>query len=114
MDKMTVITGAATGDKIDLSAALTTPAGIATITDVTASIGAAASLTAALNVAEDLGGEAGAGDLVYFRWVDGNTYILADKVGGDVGAAVAAADSVIELVGSYNAMTAAAGVVTLG
>ena len=40
--------------------------------------------------------------------------IVADKVGGDVGAAVAAADSVIELVGSYNAMTAAAGVVTLG
>ena len=110
-----MITGAATGDKIDLSAALTTPAGIATITDVTASIGAAASLTAALNVAEDLGGEAGAGDLVYFRWVDGNTYILADKVGGDVGAAVAgAADSVVELVGSYNSMTAAAGVVTLG
>jgi hypothetical protein len=114
LTQMTKITGATTGDVINFAAHLTTPAGLNTITDVTTSIGAAASLTAALNVAEGLGGETGAGDLVFFRWVDGNTYIVADKVGADAGATIAAADAVVQLVGSYTAMTAANGIVTLG
>ena len=115
LTSVTTITGAATGDVINLAAALTTAASVDSITDVTASIGSAASLAAALNVAEGLGAEAAAGDLVYFRWVDGNTYILADKVGADAGDLIAdAADAVVKLVGSYNSMTATDGIITLG
>jgi hypothetical protein len=67
-----------------------------------------------LNIAEGLGSENANGDLVFFRWVDGNTYIVADKVGGDgMAALTASTDSVVQLVGTYNSMSAAAGVVTL-
>lgn len=116
LTSVTTITGAATGDVINLAAALTTATSVDSITDVTASIGAAASLAAALNVAEGLGAEAAAGDLVYFRWVDGNTYIVADKVGADGGVGLIAdtADAVVKLVGSYNSMTATDGIITLG
>ena len=112
LDKMTTITGAAKGDIIDLSANLTTATNVDAITNVTTVVGGAASLTAALNLAADAGGVQADGSIVYFNWVDGNTYLVGEKIGAADGL-LNAADAVVKLVGTYNSFTATDGVVTL-
>lgn len=112
LDKLTTITDAAKGDIIDFNAILTTPASVDAITNVTTVVGGAASLTAALDLAAAAGGVEAAGSIVFFNWVDGNTYVLGEAVGAADG--LAAADAVVKLVGSYTSFTALDGVVTLG
>lgn len=113
LDKMTSITSAATGDKIDFTAILGgTDANVDTITNVTTTIGGAASLTAALDLAAAAGGAQADGSIVYFNWVDGNTYLVGEVIGAADG--LAAGDAVVKLVGTYSAFTAADGIVTLG
>ena len=110
---MTSITSAATGDKIDFTAILGgTDANVDTITNVTTTIGGAASLTAALDLAAAAGGAQADGSIVYFNWVDGNTYLVGEVIGAADG--LAAGDAVVKLVGTYSAFTAADGIVTLG
>lgn len=112
LDKMTTITSAATGDKIDFTAILGgTDTNVDTITNVTTTIGGAASLTAALDLAAAAGGVQADGSIVYFNWVDGNTYLVGEVVGATDG--LAAGDAVVKLVGTYSAFTATDGVVTL-
>ena len=112
LDKMTTITSSATGDKIDFTAILGgTDTNVDTITNVTTTIGGAASLTAALDLAAAAGGVQADGSIVYFNWVDGNTYLVGEVVGAADG--LAAGDAVVKLVGTYSAFTATDGVVTL-
>lgn len=111
-DKLTTITGAAKGDIIDFTAILgATDTNVDTITNVTATIGGAASLAAALDLAAAAGGTQADGSIVYFNWVDGNTYLVGEVVGAADG--LAAGDAVVKLVGNYTSFTATDGVVTL-
>lgn len=113
LDKLTTITGAAKGDIVDFTAILGgTDANVDAITNVTTTIGGAASLAAALDLAAAAGGVQADGSIVFFNWVDGNTYLVGEVVGAADG--LAAGDAVVKLVGNYTSFTATDGVVTLG
>ena len=96
--RVTTIGNLAEGDEIDFFAIENAAT---TVHDFTVTAGTFASLETAVNAA--IADATSAVD--FFNWVDDNTYIVVDGGSGD---------TVIELTGTYEDFTLAAGVVTIG
>ena len=98
--RVTTISNLDVGDVIDLTEIEAT---LDAITDFTTTALTFGSLEAAINDAIDTG----ATDLLFFNWVDGNTYIVSD------GSVAAGSDAVVKLVGTYEDFTVNNGVITI-
>ena len=98
--RFTSISNLAKNDVIDLTLIEAT---LNDITDFTADAENYGSLEAAINGAIDDGDT----DLLFFNWVDGNTYIVSD------GSVSANSDAVVRLIGTYEDFTVANGVITI-
>lgn len=94
--RVTTISNMKQGDVIDLSAL----SNLNAITDFTATALTFGSLESAVNDAR----ANGATDLLFFNWVDGNTYVVADSGNND---------AVVKLVGTHADFAVAGGVITI-